>query len=136
MERTFNEVRNKWFIQIEDKDSKERISICDYGLVYGTERNQRLGILKQEVVDKIKQILDGDLDIFGNEFNDKTITNRVNFNHLFKTEVYVPKSKIPLILRIRDDSRKQRKIKVVGWYGTQTFIKLLKDENNWKKKWF
>lgn len=136
MKTTFNEVRNKWFIQLEDKDSKERISICDYGLVYGTERNQKLGILKQEVVDKIKQILDGNLDEFGNDFNDKTITNRVNFNHLFKTEVYVPKSKIPLILRIRDDSRKQRKIKVVGWNGTQTFIKLLKDENNWKKKWF
>ncbi len=57
MQTINNEVKNKWFIQIEDKDSKEVISICDYGLVYGTERNQKLGILKQEVVDKIKKYL-------------------------------------------------------------------------------
>ena len=57
MQTINNEVRNKWFIQIEDKDSKEVIFICDYGLVYGTERNQKLGILKQEVVDKIKKYL-------------------------------------------------------------------------------
>ncbi len=133
MKTTFNEVRNKWFIQIEDKDSKERISICDYGLVYGTERNQKLGILKQEVVDKIKQILDGNLDEFGNDFNDKTITNRVNFKHFFKNEVYTKYHDNNLILRIRDDSRKQRKIKVVGWRTTETFLKLLRDTNNWKK---
>lgn len=133
MKTTFNEVRNKWFIQIEDKDSKERISICDYGLVYGTEHNQKLGILKQEVVDKIKQILDGDLDIFGNEFTTKTIHSKVNFKHFFKNEVYTKYHDNNLILRIRDDSRKQRKIKVVGWLTTETFLKLLRDTNNWKK---
>ena len=135
MQITNNEVRNKWFIQIEDKDSKEVISICDYGLVYGTERNQKLGILKQEVVDKIKKILDGDLDISGNEFNNKTIPSKVNFKQFFKNEVYTKLYDNNLILRIRDDSRKQRKIKVVGWRTTETFIRFLKDEKNWKK-WF
>lgn len=133
MQITNNEVRNKWFIQIEDKDSKEVISICDYGLVYGTERNQKLGILKQEVVDKIKKILDGDLDISGNEFNNKTIPSKVNFKQFFKNEVYTKLYDNNLILRIRDDSRKQRKIKVVGWRTTETFIRFLKDEKNWKK---
>ena len=133
MQITNNEVRNKWFIQIEDKDSKEVISICDYGLVYGTERNQKLGILKQEVVDKIKKILDGDLDISGNEFNNKTIPSKVNFKQFFKNEVYTKLYDNNLILRIRDDSRKQRKIKVVGWRTTETFIEFLKDEKNWKK---
>lgn len=133
MQITNNEVRNKWFIQIEDKDSKEVISICDYGLVYGTERNQKLGILKQEVVDKIRKILDGDLDISGNAFNNKTIPSRVNFKQFFKNEVYTKLYDNNLILRIRDDSRKQRKIKVVGWRTTETFIKFLKDEKNWKK---
>lgn len=133
MQITNNEVRNKWFIQIEDKDSKEVISICDYGLVYGTERNQKLGILKQEVVDKIRKILDGDLDISGNEFNNKTIPSKVNFKQFFKNEVYTKLYDNNLILRIRDDSRKQRKIKVVGWRTTETFIKFLKDEKNWKK---
>ena len=133
MQITNNEVRNKWFIQIEDKDSKEVISICDYGLVYGTERNQKLGILKQEVVDKIRKILDGDLDISGNEFNNKTIPSKVNFKQFFKNEVYTKLYDNNLILRIRDDSRKQRKIKVVGWRTTETFIEFLKDEKNWKK---
>ena len=133
MQTINNEVRNKWFIQIEDKDSKEVISICDYGLVYGTERNQKLGILKQEVVDKIKKILDGDLDISGNEFNNKTIPSKVNFKQFFKNEVYTKLYDNNLILRIRDDSRKQRKIKVVGWRTTETFIRFLKDEKNWKK---
>lgn len=133
MQITNNEVRNKWFIQIEDKDSKEVISICDYGLVYGTERNQKLGILKQEVVDKIRKILDGDLDISGNAFNNKTIPSRVNFKQFFKNEVYTKLYDNNLILRIRDDSRKQRKIKVAGWRTTETFIRFLKDEKNWKK---
>lgn len=133
MQITNNEVRNKWFIQIEDKDSKEVISMCDYGLVYGTERNQKLGILKQEVVDKIRKILDGDLDISGNEFNNKTIPSKVNFKQFFKNEVYTKLYDNNLILRIRDDSRKQRKIKVVGWRTTETFIRFLKDEKNWKK---
>ncbi len=78
MQTINNEVRNKWFIQIKNKVSKEVISICDYGLVYGTERNQKLGILKQEVVDKIRKILDGDL------INKETIKKLVGKKVLFK----------------------------------------------------
>ena len=78
MQTINNEVRNKWFIQIKNKVSKEVISICDYGLVYGTERNQKLGILNQEVVDKIRKILDGDL------INKETIKKLVGKKVLFK----------------------------------------------------
>lgn len=78
MQTINNEVRNKWFIQIKNKVSKEVISICDYGLVYGTEINQKLGILNQEVVDKIRKILDGDL------INKETIKKLVGKKVLFK----------------------------------------------------
>lgn len=65
----------------------------------------------------------------------QTINNEVR-NKWFiqiKNEVYTKLYDTNLILRIRDDSRKQRKIKVAGWRTTETFIEFLKDEKNWKK---
>ena len=87
MNRTIK-TNKQWFIQIEDKETHERMSICDDGLVYGTARGQRLGILCPRTINTIKDILTGKLDENGNEFTNITYVNRINYMYNFKKNVY------------------------------------------------
>ena len=130
MNRIFK-MNKQWFIQIENKDNHQRISICDSGLVYGTERDQKVATLNQETVNKLKRILNGKLDERGLPFNNKTINIKTNYMYFFKTNFYTKYYDNNLILRIRDDSRKQRNIKVVGWYVTNNLLSLIKNPKNW-----
>lgn len=126
-----SKTNKQWFIQIENKDNHQRISICDSGLVYGTERGQKVATLNQETVNKLKGILNGKLDERGLPFNNKTINRKTNYMYFFKTNVYTKYYDNNLILRIRDNSRKQRNIKVVGWYVTNNLLSLIKNPKNW-----
>ena len=132
MNKTFK-TNKQWFIQIEDKETHERMSICDDGLVYGTARGQRLGILRPQTINIIKDILNGKLDEDGNEFTNITYANRINYMYNFKKNVYTKYYDNNTILRIRDDSRIERPIKVVGWHTTITILKLIKKQSSWKK---
>ena len=123
----------QWFIQIENKDNHERLSIYDDGLVYGTKRGNKLFILKPEIITKIQGILNGTLDDYGNEFTDKTYSSKVNYLYHFKKDEYTKFSDNQYILRIRDDSRNNRHIKVVGWKNTQIILSMIKKSYNWKK---
>lgn len=122
---------NLWFIQIENKDNQQRVSVYDNGLVYGTERGKVISTLKPETVNRLKGILTGKFDERGNQFNERTITNRTNHMYFFKTKIYTKYYHNNLILRIRDDSRKQRPIKVVGWYVTSNLLSIIKNPKNW-----
>lgn len=66
----FNKI---WFIQIIDIQNKEVISVYDNGQVYGTEQGQKLAILNQETVKRLKGILNGTLNEQGLPFTEKTI---------------------------------------------------------------
>lgn len=121
----------QWFIQIENKDNQQRLTVYDDGLVYGTERGQIIAKLTSDTVDKLKGILNGKLDERGNQFNERTISNRTNYIHFFKVKIYNKYYHNNLILRIRDNSRKHRPIKVVGWYVTSNLLSIIKNPKNW-----
>lgn len=121
----------QWFIQIENKDNHQRLTVYDDGLVYGTERGQIIAKLTSDTVDKLKEILNGKLDERGNQFNERTISNRTNYIHFFKVKIYNKYYHNNLILRIRDNSRKHRPIKVVGWYVTSNLLSIIKNPKNW-----
>lgn len=119
-----------WFIQIENKDNHQRISVYDNGLVYGSERGQVISTLKPETVNRLKGILTGKFDERGNAFNEITIANRTNYMYFFKRNPYQKFNHNNLILRIRDDSRRQRNIKIVGWYVTNNLLSIIKNPKN------
>lgn len=121
----------QWFIQIENKDNHQRLTVYDDGLVYGTERGQIIAKLTSDTVNKFKGILNGKLDERGNQFNERTISNRTNYIHFFKVKIYNKYYHNNLILRIRDNSRKHRPIKVVGWYVTSNLLSIIKNPKNW-----
>lgn len=107
---------NSWFIQLETKGANNRISVCDNGLVYGPERNQKLGLLKESAVNEIKSIV--------NE----------NVYMLKKLGYYINDHRNNLVLRIKDFSRKQRDIKAVGWEQSRKIYYIIIEESNWKKR--
>lgn len=119
----------QWFIQIENKDNRERLSVYDDGLVYGTKRGEKLGILKPEIITKIKGIISGTLDDYGNEFTEYNYSSKVNYLYQFKKDGYMKFNDNNFILRIRDNNRI---IKVVGWKNTQIILSIIKKTYNWK----
>lgn len=122
---------NQWFIQIENKDNHQRLTVYEDGLVYGTQRGQIITTLTPDTVNKLKGILNGKLDERGNRFTESTISNRTNYMHFFKVKIYTKYYHSNLILRIRDNSRKHRPIKVVGWYVTNNLLSIIKNPKNW-----
>ena len=130
MNRTSNS-NKQWFIQIENKDSHQKVSVYDDGLVYGTERGQIVTTLTPETVNRLKGILTGKFDERGNKFNERTIANRTNYMHIFKTHIYTKYYDNNLILKIKDESRKRRPIIVVGWYVTSNLLSIIKNPKNW-----
>lgn len=130
MSRT-KKLNNYWLIQIENKDNHQRISVYDSGLVYGTEQGQVIGTLTSETSNRIKGILTGKLDERGNLFNKESASSRINYLYFFKNEPYQKYNHNNLILRIRDDSRRHRNIKIVGWYVTSNILSIIKNPKNW-----
>lgn len=130
MNRTSNS-NKQWFIQIENKETYQRTSVYDDGLVYGTGRGQIVTTLKPEAVNRLKGILTGKFDERGNNFNERTIIKKTNHMHFFKTKIYYKYYDNNLVLRIRDESRKRRPIIVVGWYVTSNLLSIIKNPKNW-----
>ena len=123
----------KWFLQIEDKNTNNRISVCDNGLVYGTEKGHKLGILNTETINRIKNFLNGKVDINGKPFTNMNKDSRINYMYIFKTYTYMKNNHNNLILRLRDDSRKNRQIKIVGFDITKFLLDIITTKSNWHK---
>lgn len=123
----------KWFLQIEDKNTNNRISVCDNGLVYGTEKGHKLGILNTETINRIKNFLNGKADINGKPFTNMNKDSRINYMYIFKTNTYMKNNHNNLILRLRDDSRKNRQIKIVGFDITKFLLDIITTKSNWHK---
>ena len=123
----------KWFLQIEDKNTNNRISVCDNGLVYGTEKGHKLGILNTETINRIKNFLNGKVDINGKPFTNMNKDSIINYMYIFKTYTYMKNNHNNLILRLRDDSRKNRQIKIVGFDITKFLLDIITTKSNWHK---
>ena len=103
----------KPFMVMHTKDNSVKTSIYDDGRVYGKENGELLGIMTPSSIEQIKSILNSNM-------------------YMFRKEVYYKENHNPYILRIRDDSRKHRPIKVVGWRENQTIKNILCNKENWQ----
>ena len=63
--------------------------------------------------------------------DDIGVTRRIPYEDFFKVKIYNKYYHNNLILRIRDNSRKHRPIKVVGWYVTSNLLSIIKNPKNW-----
>lgn len=102
---------NVWFIQLENKKANVKITIYANGLVYGTEKGDKLFILTEEALNQIYDIIKPNL-------------------YMLKTLGYFKEYYNDIILRINDTSRKHRSIKVVGWRYTKDIIRILTNTQN------
>lgn len=103
----------QWFIQIENKGNHEKLSVYEDGTVYGTEKGQKLCILKQEVIEQIKQI--------------------INYQaHMTKCQAkgYYNYRRNSLLLRINTNTRKYKIVKIAGWDNIEDILDMIKDSNN------
>lgn len=105
--------KHKPFIIIDSKDTDNRLSIYDNGLVYGKNKGQLLGKLNNKATLDIKQVINENI-------------------YMFKKLVYYNEGLNPYILRIRDDSRKHRPIKIVGWSQFHLINRVISNKRNWE----
>lgn len=99
------------FLIIEEPNAKCFISIYDDGRVYGSESRQLYGILNKEAM--------------------KDISNLISRNmYMFKKLIDFDLGSNPLILHVRDDSKKHRKIKIKGWSQIQELISIIHKAEN------
>ncbi len=103
----------QWFIQIENKVNHTRITIYENGLVYGPEKGQKLYILKEETMEKIKVIINSQSHITKGQANG-----------------YYNYKRNSLLLRINTNTRKYKQVKIVGWDNIEEILDIIKDSNN------
>lgn len=83
-------------IQLHNPNSNQRMSIYEDGRIYGNEKGQLLGCLNDETT--------------------KDLIDLINSNmYMFKTNPKMNFYNDNIIMYIRDDSRKRRTIRIVGW---------------------
>lgn len=87
------------------------MTIYNNGIVYGTERNEKLFILSSTCIEQLKDIINENM-------------------YMFKTLEYQNEGRSPIVLRVNDTSRKHRNIKIVGWSQTERLLNIIMDENN------
>lgn len=98
-------------ISLENYLTKDIISIYDDGKVYGKKHGELLGTLCKESKIQIFNLIKDNI-------------------YMFKTEVVIQENLNPIILRVRDDSRKKRNIMIIGWRQIpQLLIYMSKTEN-------
>lgn len=106
--------KNNWLIKIIIPNSNQKLTIYENGLVYGSEYNKKLFILKKEAVDEIKSYINK--SIYNLKRDERTIQKTVGF-----------------ITKINDTSRKNRNIKVYGWEYESKIIRLITNKSNVQK---
>lgn len=83
------EHESKWLISIQIKNMNYKISIYENGYVYGSRRNELLGVMTQEGIDEIKALLKP-------------------YMPFLKKERYINARNSIFILKINSTSRKHR----------------------------
>lgn len=107
--------KSNWLIKIINPSTDIKITIYENGLVYGNEYNEKLFILTNDTVSKIKECINKSL--YNLKEDERTRQNKGN-----------------CIIKINDTSRKQRNIKVYGWEYEKTIIKFITNKNNYIKQ--
>ena len=111
------ENKNIWLIQIIKPETDIKLTIYENGLVYGKEYNEKLFILNEQSLNKIKEFIKKDI-------------------YSLKGSPYIRMQRNGLIVKINDTSRHKRKIKVEGWFYAPEIISILLDEKNYKQTFF
>lgn len=86
----------KPFIVLENMQTRNLISIYDNGVVYGKHRGDILGTLSDESLSELKLLINTNMYMF------KSLTRYVDHWN-------------SIALHVRDDSRKHRDIRIIGW---------------------
>ena len=96
----------KPFLVIENKITKNYISIYSDGRVYGKERGQLLGKLSNDSMRELNALINNNM-------------------YMFKTLTKFFEGLNPYSLHVYDESRKQRKIIIEGWSQMPYLIRIL-----------
>ena len=107
-------MKNEWLMKIIVPNSNKKFTIYSNGFVYGTNYNHKLFMLNDKSINKIKYYIRKDI-------------------YMLKTLSYVKMRRSGLIIKINDNSRKNRNIKVIGWAYEKKIIDILCDKENYKK---
>lgn len=83
-------------IYLKNIKTNQTLSIYDDGRVYGKEYGNLLGILNNESLNDVLCLIKDNL-------------------YMFKTLTRYNEGLNPIVMHIRDDSRKHRQIKIIGW---------------------
>lgn len=101
---------NQWYIKIQSKLNNKTITVYENGKVYGNIKNQVLCQLSSSNLNKLKQIIE---------------ENR----YVFKKLGYYNEKLNPYILRINNQSRRHKNLKIVGWSQMHNILNLILSEN-------
>lgn len=83
-------------IYLKNTKTNQTLSIYDDGRVYGKEYGNLLGILDETSLNNILNLIEENI-------------------YMFKTLTIYNEGLNPIVMHIRDDSKKHRKIEVFGW---------------------
>ena len=103
--------KNIWLLKIINPSTDYTLTIYENGLVYGKEYNEKLFILNNETIDKIKKYIKRSL-------------------YKLKRQENIIQKTSGFIIKINDTSRKNRNIKVYGWEHEDDIIELIKNKSN------
>ena len=104
-----------WFIKIENPKASVKFAVCNNGVVYDTEKNIELFILKEEAVYELKKMIKDNI-------------------YFLRTVRYFKHAREGTIIRINDTSRRHPyPIKIVGWSYQTEILNIIINELNVKK---
>ena len=101
---------NQWYIKIQNKLINKTITIYENGLVYGNIKNQVICQLSSSNLTKLKKLIE---------------ENR----YMFKKLGYYNEKLNPFILRVNNQSRKHKNIKIVGWSQMKNIFRIILSED-------
>jgi len=109
-----NKVKNNWILKFILPNTDFIRTIYDDGLVYGKEYNEKIGILKDKELNRIKKYIKSDL-------------------HMLKKEEFFRQRPFGSIIKINDTSKKNRSLKIIGWNWEKEIEKILNERESYSK---
>ena len=109
-----NKTKNNWILKFILPEYDYVRTVYEDGLVYGKELNEKIGILKTKELDIIK-------------------TNVNEILPFLKQEGIFKQRPFGSIIKINDNSRNHRSLKIVGWREEGLIFNILNNDENYSK---